>query len=91
MHELLIRNARVCDGLDGAIRPGGVAVRDVFMLAEGGGTSIAFLESSPAGEPRLTTHAAGVHGVWVNGTRIVGHRGRPGDDARPGRLLGDFA
>src|SRR5216684_3256104 len=44
----------------------------------------------PGGHPRLTTDAVGVHGVWVNGVRIL-------QDAdldrsrRPGRLLRDFA
>jgi N-acyl-D-aspartate/D-glutamate deacylase len=44
----------------------------------------------PGGHPRLTTDAVGVHGVWVNGVRIV----RDGDldqSQRPGRLLRDFA
>ncbi|HXL76326.1 MAG TPA: amidohydrolase family protein [Burkholderiales bacterium] len=44
----------------------------------------------PGGHPRLTTDAVGVHGVWVNGVRIV----RDGDldrSRRPGRLLRDFA
>jgi len=44
----------------------------------------------PGGHPRLTTDAVGVHGVWVNGVRIV----QDGDldrSRRPGRLLRDFA
>ncbi len=44
----------------------------------------------PGGHPRLTTDALGVHGVWVNGVRIV----QDGDldrSRRPGRLLRDFA
>ena len=44
----------------------------------------------PAGAPRLTTDAVGVHGVWVNGTRVVDVHGAAGDDARPGRLLREF-
>jgi N-acyl-D-aspartate/D-glutamate deacylase len=44
----------------------------------------------PGGNPRLTTGAIGVHGVWVNGTRVAGREGivRAG---LPGRLLRDFA
>ncbi|MFO1059093.1 MAG: amidohydrolase family protein [Dongiaceae bacterium] len=44
----------------------------------------------PGGAPRLTTDPLGVHGVWVNGTRVVGGDGAllP---ARPGRLLRRFA
>jgi len=36
----------------------------------------------PAGQPRLTADALGVHGVWVNGRR---------PEEMPGRLLRDFA
>jgi N-acyl-D-aspartate/D-glutamate deacylase len=39
----------------------------------------------PGGHPRLTTAPVGVHGVWVNGVRIVEN------GALPGRLLRDFA
>jgi N-acyl-D-aspartate/D-glutamate deacylase len=41
----------------------------------------------PAGQPRLVAEAFGVHGVWVNGTRVVG-----GNATRvlPGRVLREF-
>jgi N-acyl-D-amino-acid deacylase len=45
----------------------------------------------PGGYPRLTTAALGVHGVWVNGTRIVDQAGVVEGCALPGRLLRDFA
>jgi N-acyl-D-amino-acid deacylase len=54
----------------------------------------------PGGGARLNTCATGVHGVWVNGTRIVGPEGilassgpAPGNGARrlPGRLLREFS
>ncbi len=49
----------------------------------------------PAEAPRLTTDAIGVHGVWVNGTRIVDENGASGDGEkpgqRPGQLLREFA
>ena len=45
----------------------------------------------PGGAPRLTTAALGVHGVWVNGKRIVDENGTRGDAGRPGKLLRDFA
>jgi len=45
----------------------------------------------PAGAPRLTTDAIGVHGVWVNGTRVLDENGASRDDVLPGRLLRDFA
>ena len=45
----------------------------------------------PAGQPRLAATAVGVHGVWVNGTRIVGPDGAAIGDKLPGKLLRDFA
>jgi hypothetical protein len=46
----------------------------------------------PGGHPRLTTDAIGVHGVWVNGTRIVGRiSDDEASDALPGMLLREFA
>ncbi len=44
----------------------------------------------PAGAARLTTDAVGLHGLWVNGTRVVDRDGRLRREARPGRLLRDF-
>jgi hypothetical protein len=44
----------------------------------------------PGGHPRLTTDAIGVHGVWVNGVRIVGKDGALGAGRLPGRLLREF-
>jgi N-acyl-D-amino-acid deacylase len=46
----------------------------------------------PTGAGRLDTPAVGLHGVWVNGVRIVDERGGiVRDCGRPGRLLRDFA
>lgn len=45
----------------------------------------------PAGAQRLTTPAVGLHGVWVNGTRIVDQAGLRSNAARPGKVLRDFA
>jgi N-acyl-D-amino-acid deacylase len=49
----------------------------------------------PAGAPRLTSDAIGVHGVWVNGTRVVDDNGSSSDGTgpgqRPGQLLREFA
>lgn len=44
----------------------------------------------PGGHPRLTTLPVGVHGVWVNGERIVDERGAPVPGRLPGRLLRQF-
>lgn len=45
----------------------------------------------PGGARRLTTDGVGVHGVWVNGTRIVDESGICVDGILPGMLLKDFA
>ncbi|BBK44589.1 amidohydrolase [Allostella vacuolata] len=45
----------------------------------------------PAGAPRLVTEGIGIHGVWVNGTRIVAGNRVVDPDRRPGRVLREFA
>ncbi len=45
----------------------------------------------PGGAPRLTTDAVGLHGLWVNGRRLMDRDGRVDQAIRPGRLLRDFA
>jgi N-acyl-D-aspartate/D-glutamate deacylase len=45
----------------------------------------------PGGARRLTTDALGVHGVWVNGARIVDESGLSANGALPGMLLKNFA
>ena len=45
----------------------------------------------PAGASRVHTPARGVHGVWINGHRVVNGDGIMKNGARPGRLLRDFA
>lgn len=44
----------------------------------------------PAGAARLTTDAVGVHGVWVNGVRVVDENGVIRDEAGSGQLLREF-
>ena len=44
----------------------------------------------PGNGPRLTCSAVGVHGVWVNGTRIAGENGLLPTATRSGRLLREF-
>jgi N-acyl-D-aspartate/D-glutamate deacylase len=44
----------------------------------------------PAGASRVDTPALGVHGVWVNGTRVVDERGPIRECGRPGKLLREF-
>jgi N-acyl-D-amino-acid deacylase len=43
----------------------------------------------PAGAPRLLTPGIGMHGVWVNGVRVLDESG-PIDAPRAGRLLREF-
>ncbi len=45
----------------------------------------------PAGAARLVTPAVGVHGVWVNGERVVDESGSLPSAPRAGRLLREFA
>ncbi|MDJ0980856.1 MAG: amidohydrolase family protein [Kiloniellales bacterium] len=44
----------------------------------------------PGGAARLTTDAVGLHGLWVNGTRVVDRDGRMLSETRPGKLLREF-
>lgn len=72
----------------GVLRPGKAA--DLLLFDPGsvgrGANRRAF--DLPAGQPRLVADARGVHGVWVNGMRVVGdHAVR---DKLPGRLLREF-
>jgi N-acyl-D-aspartate/D-glutamate deacylase len=75
----------------GALKPGYEA--DLFLFdpakVQRGPTRRAF--DLPASQPRLAATAVGVHGVWVNGTRIVGADGSPATDKLPGKLLREFA
>ena len=45
----------------------------------------------PSGAQRVTRDGAGVHGVWVNGVRIVDEGGLIESEARPGSILRAFA
>ncbi len=44
----------------------------------------------PAGASRIDTPAVGLHGVWVNGTRVVDENGPIAGCGRPGKLLREF-
>jgi N-acyl-D-aspartate/D-glutamate deacylase len=44
----------------------------------------------PAGASRIDTPAAGLHGVWVNGARVVDENGPIAGAGRPGKLLREF-
>jgi N-acyl-D-amino-acid deacylase len=44
----------------------------------------------PGGASRVDTPALGLHGVWVNGRRVVNERGPIADCGRPGKVLREF-
>ena len=45
----------------------------------------------PAGASRLVAEGKGVHGVWVNGERVVDRNGPIATASRAGKVLRDFA
>jgi N-acyl-D-amino-acid deacylase len=71
----------------GALRPGSWADLLLFDPAKVQRGPKRRVFDLPASQPRLTAEALGVHGVWVNGVRIVG--GLP-TQKLPGRLLREF-
>jgi N-acyl-D-aspartate/D-glutamate deacylase len=44
----------------------------------------------PTGASRIDTPPVGLHGVWVNGTRVVDAKGPIRDAGRPGKLMREF-
>ncbi|MBM3405863.1 MAG: amidohydrolase family protein [Betaproteobacteria bacterium] len=75
----------------GMIRPGAWAdlmLFDPSTVARGGKTRVNDL---PAGGARLITPPVGLHGVWVNGQRVIDRNGQPvsmpSKDRWPGQLL----
>jgi N-acyl-D-amino-acid deacylase len=48
------------------------------------------VEDLPAGAARIVRPAVGVHGVWVNGQRVVDDDGAVSQQRRPGQVLRDF-
>ena len=44
----------------------------------------------PGGGTRMIRRPRGVHGVWVNGTRIVDPQGTRSLEAGPGQVLQEF-
>ena len=74
----------------GALRPGLHADLLLFDPARVGRGPRQRVFDLPAGQPRLTTSAIGVHGVWVNGVRIADAAGVRAERLA-GRLLREFA
>ena len=74
----------------GALRPGYQADLLLFDPATVSRGPKRRVFDLPGGNPRLTTAPIGVHGVWVNGVRIVGPGGPLEVGKLPGRLLREF-
>jgi N-acyl-D-amino-acid deacylase len=74
----------------GRLAPGLAADLLLFDPASVGRGDKRKVNDLPAGAPRLTTPAKGVHGVWVNGVRLADEKGLMAGP-KPGRVLREFA
>jgi N-acyl-D-aspartate/D-glutamate deacylase len=75
----------------GRIAPGAWADLVLFDPATVGRGPARRTRDLPAGASRLDTPAVGVHGVWVNGSRIADDKGLVPGVTPSGQLLRDFA
>jgi N-acyl-D-aspartate/D-glutamate deacylase len=75
----------------GRLAPGAWADLMLFDPATVGRGAKRRVFDLPAGASRIDTPAVGLHGVWVNGTRVVDENGPIADAGRPGRLMREFA
>ena len=75
----------------GRLAPGAWADMILFDPATVGRGDKRRVQDLPGGAARVDTPAVGLHGVWVNGTRVVNERGPMAGCGKPGRLLRDFA
>ena len=74
----------------GLLKPGYCADLLLFDPASVGRAAPRRVHDLPAGAARLTTDAIGVHGVWVNGQRIVDESGLLAEAGLPGKLLREY-
>ncbi len=74
----------------GRIAPGMAADLILFDAATVGRGPRRRVNDLPAGAPRFTVAPQGLHGVWVNGTRIADERGPLRAAGRPGTMLRKF-
>jgi N-acyl-D-aspartate/D-glutamate deacylase len=91
VHQLTARPAQIL-GLQrrGQIREGYAADLLLFDPATVGRGPKKRVFDLPGGAPRLDTDALGVHGVWVNGQRLVDRQGLLADAPLAGTLLTEF-
>jgi N-acyl-D-aspartate/D-glutamate deacylase len=74
----------------GLVRPGYHADLLLFDPETVGRGEKRRVQDLPAGASRLVRGGQGVHGVWVNGTRVADQSGVIESESRPGRVLRDF-
>jgi N-acyl-D-aspartate/D-glutamate deacylase len=73
----------------GRLAPGAWADMILFDPATVGRGAKRRVQDLPGGASRVDTPAIGLHGVWVNGTRVVDERGPIKGCGKPGKLLRD--
>jgi len=74
----------------GRIAPGSWADLLLFDPAAVGISPLEWVADLPGGGTRMIRRPRGVHGVWVNGTRIVDPQGTRSLEAGPGQVLQEF-
>jgi N-acyl-D-aspartate/D-glutamate deacylase len=74
----------------GRLAPGAWADLILFDPATVGRGPKRRVSDLPGGASRVDTPAVGLHGVWVNGVRVVNERGPMRDVGRPGKLMREF-
>ncbi len=75
----------------GRLKPGAWADLILFDPATVGRAAKRRVWDLPGGASRVDTPAVGLHGVWVNGVRVVDEKGPIAGAGRPGKLLRDFS
>ena len=74
----------------GRLAPGAWADIILFDPAHVGRGPKRRVSDLPGGASRVDTPAVGLHGVWVNGVRVVDQNGPLRDVGRPGKLMREF-
>jgi len=75
----------------GRLKPGAWADLILFDPASVGRGEKRRVWDLPGGASRVDTPALGLHGVWVNGVRVVDERGPISGSGRPGQVMREFA
>lgn len=75
----------------GALKPGHAADLMLFDPAKVSRGPKVRVKDLPGGGARLITPAVGVHGVWINGTRVADESGLRRLEKLPGRVLREFS